>query len=238
MSGFRRYRFSYRETIVTVLTESDDLYEFCVEAILEARSQIEGYISRNPDFLISYEPLKCENAPEIVERMCRAAKIASVGPMAAVAGTIAGYAVEKMVEKGAKIAVVDNGGDIAISTDRELLVGIYPTDFAFKVKPTDFISICTSSGRIGHSVSFGYSDASVVVGRDASVADALATALGNRIEENISRERLEMIVGDFYDEFRDYINGLLVVKDDLIALAGKLPEIVAADVDVDLITKG
>ena len=174
----------------------------------------------------------------MIDEMCRAAKIAGVGPMASVAGTIAAYAVKKMVESGAKLAVVDNGGDIAISSDRELLVGIYPSNLAFRLKPTKFYAICTSSGKIGHSVSFGYADAATVLAENASIADALATALGNRIGKNFGKDELENVVAEFYDQYRDYVDGILVIKDDLVALAGKLPEIVKSEIKPELITKG
>ncbi|NTU49126.1 MAG: UPF0280 family protein [Syntrophobacteraceae bacterium] len=44
------------------------------------------------------------------------------------------------------------------------------------------LGICTSSGTIGHSLSFGKADAVTVVARDATVSDAAATALGNLVK--------------------------------------------------------
>ncbi|MEM0350228.1 MAG: UPF0280 family protein [Archaeoglobaceae archaeon] len=229
----KRFKFSYKETIVTILTESDEFYEVAVKAILEARSEIERYAMRNPEFLISYEPIDCGKGI-IVERMCRAAKIANVGPMAAVAGAIAEYAVEKMVEAGAKLAVVDNGGDIAICTDRDLRVGIYPTNLSFIIPAGEKIAVCTSSGKIGPSVSFGFADCATIVADEASIADALATALGNLIREDVN---VKEVVGEFYEKHRSHIRGLLVAKDDIIAFAGKLPRIEIAKIDENLITK-
>ncbi|WP_202319487.1 UPF0280 family protein [Archaeoglobus neptunius] len=232
----KRFSFRYKETIVTILTDSEDCYKIAVKAILEARSEIEEYIALNPEFLTSYEPIDCHGG-EIVSRMCTAAKIAGVGPMAAVAGTIAGYAVEKMIEAGAKIAVVDNGGDIVIHSDRELVVGIYPSEFALKIPPVEYLAVCTSSGKIGHSVSFGYADAATVIAENPSVADALATALGNEIGD-FGREELENVVSRFYSKHSDHVEGIIVIKDEIMALAGDLPEIVTARSSEDLITKG
>ncbi|MFN3384397.1 MAG: UPF0280 family protein [Archaeoglobaceae archaeon] len=231
--SYKRFKFVYKETIATILAESEDFYEIAVKAILEARSEIERYAMLNPMFLISYEPMDCE-AGGIVLRMCDAAKLAKVGPMASVAGAIADYAVEKMVESGAKFAVVDNGGDIAICTDRELRVGIYPTNLAFVIPPREKIGICTSSGKIGPSVSFGFADCATVIARNACIADAFATALGNRIKEDCDLER---VVFEFYEENRDHIMGLLVVKGEIIAFAGKIPRIEESKVDPELITK-
>jgi len=232
----KRFKFRHKETIVTILSESEEFFEVAVEAILEARSEIEGYILLHPEFLTSYEPIDCQGG-EIVSRMCKAAKIAEVGPMASVAGTIAGYAVERMIDAGAEIAIVDNGGDIAIHSNQEILVGIYPTEFAFKVPPVDFLAICTSSGKIGHSVSFGHADAATIISKDSSVADALATAIGNEIGD-FGKEELERTISDFYSRYSDYVESIFVVKNDLIAYAGSNFEIVIAKGDEDLISKG
>ena len=42
-------------------------------------------------------------------------------------------------------------------------------------------AVCTSSGTVGPSLSYGRADAAVAVARDAALADAAATALGNRV---------------------------------------------------------
>ncbi|MEM0203217.1 MAG: UPF0280 family protein [Archaeoglobaceae archaeon] len=231
--SYKRFKFIYKETIATILAENEEFYEIAVKAVLEARSEIERYAMRNPLFLISYEPIECD-AGGVVRRMCDAAKLAKVGPMAAVAGAIADFAVEKMIENGAKFAVVDNGGDISIFTDRELRVGIYPTNFAFVVSPGKKLGICTSSGKIGPSVSFGFADCATVIAENACVADAFATALGNRVKEDCD---IEKVVQEFYEEFYDHIFGVLVVKDETIAFAGEIPRIEESKVDPDLITK-
>ncbi len=110
-----------------------------------------------------------------------------IGPMAAVAGAIAGFAVQAMTDEGATYAVVDNGGDICILNDQPLLVGIYAgpspiRDLAFEIPArTGPLGICTSSGTVGPSISFGFADAAVAVSQDVALADAAATALGNAV---------------------------------------------------------
>ena len=42
-------------------------------------------------------------------------------------------------------------------------------------------AVCTSSGTVGPALSFGRGDAAVVVSPSGALADAAATALGNRI---------------------------------------------------------
>ena len=232
-SRVRRYRFRFKETIATILAESDDAFKKAVELMLYAREKIEEKIRLDPFFLVTYSPYDCSE--EIVERMCKASKLAGVGPMAAVAGTIAGYAVEKIEED---FIVVDNGGDIALRTDRKILVGIYPTDLAFEIEPVDFLAVCTSSGKIGHSVSFGYADAATVIAKDASIADAFATALGNVVGKDDGKAEIEEKLEEFWRKAKNYVEGLLVVKDDIVAFAGEIPKLTRAKINPDVITKG
>jgi len=54
---------------------------------------------------------------------------------------------------------------------------------AVKLGPERFpIGICTSSGTIGHSLSFGKADAVTIVSPDTALADAAATRLGNMVK--------------------------------------------------------
>lgn len=238
MKKFKRFRFSYKETNATILTENEEFYKIAVKAILEARSQIEEHILKKPDFLISYEPLNCSKCSgnKLTREMCFSAKIANVGPMASVAGAIAQFAVDKMIEAGANIAVVDNGGDIAIHSNEKIKVGIYPSKIALLIKPSFKISVCTSSGKIGHSVSFGWADSATIIAENACIADAFATALGNIIRDS-NKDEIEKALTEFYSKNRAFINGAIVVKDEILAFAGNIPKISLADFNEDLITK-
>ncbi len=234
----KRYYFKYKETTTTILTENSKYFKIAVKCILEARNKIERQILIQPEFLTSLEPIKCLGDDELIKDMCYAAKIANVGPMASVAGTIASYAVRRMVEAGAKVAVIDNGGDIAIVSNRPLIVGIYPSDFALIIESDGFYSICTSSGKLGHSISFGHADAATVLAENASIADALATALCNSIKNDTSKNELKVKLDKFYRKYRKFINGAIVIKDNLIGTVGRLPKITKADINLDLITRG
>lgn len=44
------------------------------------------------------------------------------------------------------------------------------------------VGVCTSSGKVGHSLSFGKADAVVVLSRDTLLADAAATAICNMVK--------------------------------------------------------
>ncbi len=233
-----RFKFSYKETYVTILAEEERFYKVAVKAIIEARREIEDKIKRDPFFYVTLEPMDCDG--NIVGRMCRASKLASVGPMAAVAGAIAQYAVERMVEEGANFAVVDNGGDIAMFLDRPITVGVYTytTKLGFLIEKKGFYAVCTSSGTIGHSISFGFADAATIFARDACVADAFATALGNEIKQNFGKTDVEKTLESFWKNSKKYIEGALVIKGDVVGFVGKIPKPVKADVKPELITRG
>lgn len=235
---WQRYHLEDRETIVTILCEKAFIDVGWV-AIQTARQELDLYIQDNPVFRTSHRPLQLQSEmPEAARRMTEAASRVEVGPMAAVAGTLAWLGVEAMQAAGAAEAVVDNGGDIAFWIKEPAIVGIYAgpafNSLAFKVDPRDAIfGICTSSGTIGPSTSYGHSDAAIAISEDVALADAAATALGNRVK---SRDHLEGVF-DFLQE-TVAIEGAAVVVQDQLALWGSVPEIVRSDVNPDLITRG
>jgi len=44
------------------------------------------------------------------------------------------------------------------------------------------LGVCTSSGTVGHSLSFGKTDAAIILSPSAALADAAATAVGNLVK--------------------------------------------------------
>jgi ApbE superfamily uncharacterized protein (UPF0280 family) len=156
--------------------------------VLKYRRQLEQYIEQNPDFLTSLKPLSVpERAPRIVRDMIEAGRKAGVGPMAAVAGAIAECVGKELLDFSPEI-IVENGGDIFLKILSKRVVGIFAGDspltgkIGLEINPQDTpLGVCTSSGTVGHSLSFGKADAVVVVAASASLADAAATAIGNRV---------------------------------------------------------
>lgn len=225
-----RRQIRIKETFATV-TAAERFMELAERAIAAARADIEAYIAMEPRFLTSLEPLPIDMAaPQVARRMAAAAALAGVGPMAAVAGTIAQVTVETLVAAGCRHVVVDNGGDVVLRIDRPLTVGILTgdarvRDIALRLEPRNNIfSVCTSSGTVGHSLSFGCADAATVVAESGCLADAAATALGNRVGE-----RSELGVARAIDEtLADGIEGLLVVAGDHLGTGGSLPPLVRA----------
>ncbi|MFC1913890.1 UPF0280 family protein [Chloroflexota bacterium] len=164
--------------------------------VLKYRSMLEKYIEHHPTFLTSLEPLPIpENVPQIVVQMTEAAREASVGPMAAVAGAIAEFVGRELLEFSPEI-IVENGGDIYLKSLKDRIIGIHAGrspltgKIGLEIAAQDTpIGICTSSGTVGHSLSFGKADAVVVLAQSAILADAAATAIGNVIvqSEDIGR---------------------------------------------------
>lgn len=182
------FQASYRETDLWIRAQKN-LRKEAITSILNLRHQLEQYISLSPGFLHSLQPLPDDPAaPEIVQTMLHASRLAGVGPMAAVAGAIA-QAVAESLKPSSSAIIVENGGDCYLDLQEEATVGVYagPTSpfkgkIALRFSADQFpLSICTSSGKIGHSHSFGTADAVTVVAKDGALADAAATALANLV---------------------------------------------------------
>ncbi len=232
-------KYRVKETIVTV-TADERFHPTCLDSIRRSRTDLERHILEDPFFRVTLEPYECSgDAPEVVRRMARASSKAGVGPMAAVAGTIAWLALEDMVNAGCRHGIVDNGGDIALINDRPVVVGIYAGEspirgLGLEMGPRDrILGVCTSSGTVGPSISLGNADVALVISEDVSLADAAATALGNRITDKGSLA----YAFDFLKGIPEAAGAIGIIGDRM-ATYGKLPEIVKADVEYEKITKG
>lgn len=196
-------RQSYRRRVETELIswriayEQTELY-ICAESLLERqawdavaalRRELDAYIAKQPEFLTSLEPIEpLPGAPDIAVRMCEAALAAGVGPMAAVAGAFAAHIGQTLLKHSPQV-IIENGGDIFIKTNGVSNVAVFAGKSPLSMKigiavdaSAQSVSVCTSSGTVGPSLSFGKADAAAVVAFDACLADACATRLGNEIK--------------------------------------------------------
>lgn len=232
-----RHHFEMRETIATVIADEQSHIDEACRAMIGARQELERYIFRDPFFRTTFEPYYPDSGGPTVTRMAEAAALAGVGPMAAVAGTIALSGVEAMVRSGATFGIVDNGGDIALVSDREVLIGIHAgmsplsDRFAFVIPPVKGIyGICTSSATVGPSISFGIADAVTVFSRDPALSDAWATAICNEIRPDDTSIFSRLVPGD--------VDGVCAITGESVRKWGTIPPIVRAKVDRDRITAG
>ena len=203
---------------------SDQMVEWVEETIRNCRRPLEDYIQRDPDFAKALTPYTVlPNAPLIVKSMAEAGRLAGVGPMAAVAGVISEL-VGKSIAKRSRDVIVENGGDIFLRTSRIRKVGVFAGDsplsnrVAIEIRPEQTpLGICTSSGKVGHSLSFGKADAVVVISPSVPLADAVATATGNLVKTiNDLEKALEFASGI------EGVTGVLVIKDDRLAVWGSV----------------
>jgi len=206
-----------------ILAERDLSSEITNE-LKKLREVIKNHIKLYPEFMTSLDPLlQRGDCPEIIESMYRAGKIANVGPMAAVAGAIA----ESLGNKFMKISqnlIIENGGDTFISSDKDRIIQIFSGNIYFKDKVGLKISnkitpcgVCTSSGKIGHSLSFGNADVVTIISKDVALADAVATAICNIIQKE---EDIENAVNKAM-EIKGIL-GALAIYGDKLAVAGNI----------------
>lgn len=210
-----------RETDLEILTNKPVDRDFIKERVCLYRWDIENYINKDRRFLTTLKPLEVEiNAPLIVKEMAISAKKANVGPMSSVAGAIAGFLGRDLLRKGYKDVIIENGGDIFLKTTKTRIIGIYTgrslvwNKLGLKIRPAYTpMGICTSSGTIGHSLSFGCADSVVVLAKTAALADAVATATANRVS---SKESLQGAL-TFARNIRGVCGVVIILKNNLIS---------------------
>ena len=155
-------------------------------ALSLTRNTIEAEIQRLPSFRTSLVPLPIPpSSAQVVSWMYQAAAQSGVGPMAAVAGAVARAVGESLCGFSPEV-IVENGGDLFVSSKKERKISIFAGASPLSEKlaiqlPPGVWGVCTSSAKVGPSLSFGQTDASVIVAHDAALADAAASTLGNAI---------------------------------------------------------
>jgi len=186
--GLVPFRAAVQETDLYILARTV-LEQEAREAIIRLRGQLEAYIRGNPLFKTSLLPLPADlRAPRMVKEMLTAAQKAGVGPMAGVAGAMAQFVGTALLAATPEV-VVENGGDLFLQISTERKIGLFAgrssltMRLGISVPPERTpLGICTSSGTVGHSRSFGKADAVCVISPSAALADAAATALGNMVQ--------------------------------------------------------
>ncbi len=198
-------------------TETKDL-------VLRYRIPLERYLEQHPEFVRAMVPWPRDQlAPPIVRTMIAASQKAGVGPMAGVAGAIAEYVGRDLLSYS-KDVVVENGGDIFIKTGFPLVAAIFAGQSPWSNKigvridsPKSPVAVCTSSGTLGHSLSLGRADAAVVISDSAALADAAATAIGNKVS---SPHEIEAAIA--FGQKIEGVLGIVVIVDSKIGFWGNV----------------
>jgi len=226
------YNFIIKESKIHIKSDSKAAIQAAVKEIKQHRKRLVEFIMKHPDFQYKLRPIDTNaDAPRIIKLMMAASREANVGPMASVAGALADIGLEAMLREKARIAIVEDGGEIAAFTEKPIVVSIFSSNSILLSKIGFFlerkdcpIGIATSSSKTSHSLSLGKADSVTVVADNAALADAAATAIcnsvvGENVEGSIRRglERAKIIEG---------VRGVLIVREDKSGLWGELPKIV------------
>jgi ApbE superfamily uncharacterized protein (UPF0280 family) len=227
-SSLLKKSFTLKESVCTIISDRQQAIEAAKESIKRNYQELEVHIAANPKFNWTLTPIPPPEKPLVAKLMAEAAQKANVGPMAAVAGAIADLAVEDMVRVGCDVAVVEDGGEIAAVSNRPVdvavAVGDEPLSRRFGFRLEEFpIGVATSSGRFSHALSFGDAEAATVFCKNATLADAAATAVGNVVKGDTQAgikagiERGLSIEG---------VEGVMVIYRGEVGTAGKIPQII------------
>lgn len=205
---YRRERPLRRdEQTIQVILEETDLHillsaqadkahmrDRLMERVTVLRGELTLWTELHPEFRASLLPLPVPTqAPALVRAMHIAAGHMNVGPFAAVAGAIAQdvaeYAHALLLEKNLPgDVIVENGGDVFLISETDRVAALLPDPegrslVGLRLAASDMpLALCSSSARIGHSLSFGQGDLATVRAGNAALADAAATAYGNMLK--------------------------------------------------------
>ncbi len=192
---FRFFSVMYHESDLLIGVKHTDytgeMIRVAEQELVRLRELILQYDTVDPMFRSSLEPLEMPSGisgvPAEIATMIRCGLQAGTGPMAAVAGLFAASAGSRLIETyGLNEVVVENGGDLYIKNESELVSVIHAGSsplsdkLAFMIPPGEW-GVCTSSGVFGHSFSRGKANAVSVIARSAPLSDAWATSLANRV---------------------------------------------------------
>jgi ApbE superfamily uncharacterized protein (UPF0280 family) len=220
--GLHRFAVRIGESDLLILCDRD-LQDRAARALAEARGEIERQIAGDRQFATALEPIDRESESPVVGGMLRAGRAWNVGPMAAVAGAVA-EAVGRHLLARCETAIVENGGDVFVRSAEPVTFAVYAGErspfrdrVAFEVDASRGVGVCTSSGVVGPSLSFGRADAVVAIAADTAFADAAATAIANRIREPDDVDRVVEAEAE-----RGALDGLIACLGDRIGLWGEV----------------
>jgi hypothetical protein len=210
-----------QETDLAIYAKKD-LLKKALKSIKKHRDSLIQTIRLYPEFESSLIPVEIKTpVGNIARDMLIAGQKASVGPFAAVAGAMAEYTGKDLLKYTDEI-IIENGGDIFITTKKDRIIAIFAggSPFTGRIgilfkKELSPAGICTSSGTVGHSKSFGKADAVVVVSKSTPLADAVATSACNKIQtKDDIKKALE------YAMAIEGIEGIIVIIDGHIGVQG------------------
>ena len=227
---WKSFRVSYRETDLWIAVDREgycrDIESFVMDRILLYRKILEEHISEYPEFRDSLVPVMAPaGVHSLVRDMYSATQSSGTGPMSAVAGAMAEYICNDMTSAfNLSEVIIENGGDIFMRLSSPATIAVYAgtsplsDKIGLHIKPEETpLSVCCSSGTVGHSLSFGVADACMIACKSGALADAYATAFCNAVKNK------EMI-GSVVEEASKCpgILSVVIIKDDVVGMGGRL----------------
>jgi len=241
-----KHHFLEKESDVTIISESKIAIREAKRSLLDNRKILEKYLKKNNTFLTSFSPIKITTEFEIINLMSTASVLCDVGPMAAVAGAFADIMLNRMKMRDnpdylpAKIALVENGGEIAIDSERDMKIALFAgynelnLNIGFLIERKDCpLGIGTSSATIGHAISLGQADAVTIFARDATLADAAATRIANLVK-GVDVEKSIKNALDAVEDI-DGVYGAFISRENKVGQVGKLPKFFKIEGDKNLV---
>lgn len=232
--------FIEKESDITIISDSRTAISRAKMSFQIHRANLENYAQKNSDFLKSFSPIKVNSNYKVIELMAEVAFLCDVGPMAAVAGALADLMLEEMKLKKrnkdlnyeeCKIALVENGGEIAIDSEDPMKIALYAgqnelnLNIGFLVKKEDCpLGIGTSSATVGHAISLGQSDAVTIFAINAALADAAATKVGNEVKGKDIEKSIKRGL-DIADQIEG-VKGAFISRENKVGQIGKLPQLI------------
>ncbi len=222
-----KYHFIEQESDVTLISESQTAIINAKESLASNRLILEKFIKKNDKFLNSFLPIDIKTEFEIVNLMSEASVTCDVGPMAAVAGAFADLMLISM--NSPEVALVENGGEIAIETKETLKIALFAgynqlnLNLGFLIQEKDCpIGVGTSSATIGHAVSLGQADAVTIFAATATLADGAATKVANEVKG----VDIEKSIKDALDiaENIEGVKGAFICRGNKVGQVGDLPK--------------
>jgi uncharacterized protein len=200
---------------------------YAYERAMYYREMLDNHIRIYPEFLTSLVPLVLPPPPlpHLVREMYISTEKSGTGPMSAVAGAVAEHiCIDLCNVFTIKEIIIENGGDIFMKVDSPATISVYAGDsplsekIGIEVTPgCSPVSVCCSSGTVGHSLSFGRADACMIVCKSGAQADAFATAFCNEVKtiddvSTVTESALQ----------KEDILSVVIIKDDQVGIGGRL----------------
>ncbi|MCL5770657.1 MAG: UPF0280 family protein [Actinobacteria bacterium] len=217
------WKVSYKYSDLFIVSKID-IYKKIIKLLPDFYRIIQEFIKKYPSFaktLNSFNPK--DDFPDIIKKMCQSSVIFKVGPMASVAGAVCQYLAQTLSKNNPYLSI-ENGGDIYIKSPSDIVTGLFLNNKYFKdnikIKIKKDILPCgiaSSSGTLGHSLSLGKSDLTMIICKSPVLADAAATAVGNMVT---TKDDIQKTI-NYFKKFEEIL-AIIIIKDDKIGLYGDI----------------